>query len=153
MRIRNKRDFWAGMMFAGIGVLFIGLSQQYEIGAAARMGPGYFPTLLGIILALLGVLIAAQSAGSGNAETSVESFGWREIFLVLGAVALFSIALPWLGMVAAIIVLILVASLASHEFSWKETIISIVVLLIMSYFVFVKGLELQFPLWPKFLTD
>ena len=78
--------------------------------------------------------------------------GWREIIVILSGVALFAALLQPLGIVVALIVLILVTSMASHEFRLRDTVISAVVLLIMSYLVFVKGLELQFPLLPKFMT-
>jgi hypothetical protein len=152
MRIRNHRDFWAGAMFIVIGALYAGFSLQYEVGSGARMGPGYFPLLLGILLAVLGVIVAWQSTVKSALELRVASIGWRELFLVLGAVAVFGFTLPWLGMVVAIALMILIASFASHEFTWKTTIMSILVLLVMSYLVFVKGLELQFPVWPTFLT-
>lgn len=153
MRIRNHRDLWAGVMFFAFGVGFALLSQQYQLGSAAKMGPAYFPTVLGALLALLGLIIFAGAFARGNDETRVAAVGWREIGLILASVALFALALPRLGIVVSLIVLIGVSSLASHEFRLRDTAISVVVLLILSYLVFVKGLELQFPLWPKFLTD
>lgn len=152
MRVRNRQDFWAGVMFVAIGGLFAGFATSYEVGTAARMGPGYFPLMLGVLLALLGLLIGWQSTDRKAPEMALEKVGWRELLLILGAVALFGIVLPVLGMVISIALLILIAAIASHEFSLKETILSIAVLLIMSYLVFVKGLELQFPVWPIFLT-
>jgi hypothetical protein len=152
MRIRNHRDLWAGLMFFAIGAGFALLAQQYQMGSAARMGPAYFPTVLGVLLALLGLIIFAGAFAPGNTEERIASVGWREIALLLGSVALFALLLPQLGIVIAIIAMIGVASIASHEFSARDTAISIVVLLLLSYFVFVKGLELQFPLWPKFMV-
>ena len=152
MRIRNHRDFWSGIMFLVLGVLFVIFSQAYQLGTAARMGPGFFPTMLGALMALLGLAIAWRSTAPGNREERVEKVSWRELFLILFAVGVFAIALPWLGSVIAITLLIAISATASHEFGWKETLISIVVLLVMSELVFVKGLELQFPVWPKFLT-
>jgi hypothetical protein len=140
-------------MFLVMGVLFVIFSQAYQLGTAARMGPGFFPAMLGALMAFLGLLIAWRSTAASNPEARVGSVGWREMSLVLGAVALFAIGLPYLGMVISITLLIGISALASHEFSWKETLISIVVLLVMSELVFVKGLELQFPVWPKFLTQ
>ncbi|TXL68390.1 tripartite tricarboxylate transporter TctB family protein [Zeimonas arvi] len=153
MRLRNQQDFWAGVMFTLIGVLFAFFSTSYEVGTAARMGPGYFPLLLGILLALLGLIIGWRSFAASHPKSTLARTGWREILLILGSVALFGATLSTLGMVIAIVLLILVASIASHEFTWKGTILSIVVLLIMSELVFVKGLELQFPVWPTFLTN
>ena len=152
MRIRNKRDFWAGVMFMAFGLIFAVLSMQYQVGSAAKMGPGYFPLVLGGILTVLGALIAFSALGKSAHEAELSPIGWREGILVLGAVALFAFALPRLGLVASVILLTFVSALGSHEFRLKETAISAVVLVVMSYLVFAKGLELQFPIWPKFLT-
>lgn len=152
MRIRNYRDFWSGIMFLVLGIAFVAFSQAYQLGTPARMGPGFFPTMLGALMALLGVAIIGLSADRRNHEARLEPVGWRELFLVLVSVGVFALALPWLGMVIAVALLIGLSAIASHEFSWKETLISTVVLLVMSDLVFVRGLELQFPVWPIFLT-
>lgn len=152
MRIRSQRDFWSGLMFLVMGVLFVVFSQAYQFGTPARMGPGFFPTVLGALMALLGAVIAWRSTAPSAQADRLGSVGWRPFLLVIGAVIVFSVTLPYLGMVIAIALLIGISSLATHEFSWGATAISIVVLLVMSYLVFVKGLELQFPVWPTFLT-
>jgi hypothetical protein len=152
MRIRNQRDFWSGVMFLALGVLFVIFSQAYQLGTPARMGPGFFPAMLGALMALLGLGIGWRALSRSSGKTELEPVGWRELFLVLTSVAVFSATLPYLGMVVSVSLLIAIAALASHEFSWKETAISIVVLLVMSDLVFVRGLELQFPVWPTFLT-
>lgn len=152
MRIRNSRDFWGGVLFVAFGALFAYFATSYEVGSGARMGPGYFPVILGVLLAVLGVIVAWGSTVSTNSVTELDSVGWRELFMVLGAVAIFALLLPLLGMVISVALLILISAMADYQFSWKETLISIVVLVIMSYFVFVKGLELQFPVWPIFLN-
>jgi len=153
MRIRNHRDFWSGIMFLVLGALFVVFSQAYQLGTPARMGPGFFPTMLGALMAMLGLAIVWQSTARSARQGRLEPVGWRELFLVLLAVGVFAFALPWLGSVIAITLLIAISAIASHEFSWKETLVSIVVLLVMAELVFVKGLELQFPVWPKFLTQ
>ncbi|MBB5272211.1 tripartite tricarboxylate transporter TctB family protein [Quisquiliibacterium transsilvanicum] len=153
MQIRNHRDLWAGLMFFAFGMIFVVLSQQYHVGSAAKMGPGYFPLVLGGLLALLGAIIALGSISAANDELKVEKVGWRELGLILGSVALFGALLPSFGIVVALVVLIGISALASHDFSLRDTLIAIVVLAVFSYFVFVKGLELQFPLWPKFMTN
>ena len=152
MQLRNHHDLWAGIMFAGFGLLFMSLSQQYQLGSAAKMGPGYFPTMLGGLCTLLGLVIAAGAFGSKAKHARVAKVGWREIILVLVSVALFAALLPQLGIVVALVVLVVVASTASFEFRLRDALISAAVLLVMSYLVFVKGLELQFPLLPKFMT-
>ena len=153
MKLRNQRDFWSGMMFVAIGILFVFLSRQYQLGTAAKMGPGYFPTVLGGLLAVIGAITAFDSFAKHQPMLKLERVGWKELILLLAGIALFATALPKLGVVISIILLITISAIASHEFRLRDTLISIVVLLIMSYFVFIKGLELQFPVWPKFLTN
>jgi drug/metabolite transporter (DMT)-like permease len=150
--LRNKRDFWAGIMFICFGLLFVGLSQQYSLGTAAKMGPGYFPTVLGGLMAVLGAIVCVGAFNKRNPITDLSKVGWRELAMVLGGVGLFGFALPFLGLIIALVLLIFVSALASHEFSVRDTILAIIFLIILSYGVFVWGLELQFPVWPKFLT-
>ena len=153
MRICNHRDFWSGIMFLALGVLFTIFSQAYQLGTPARMGPGFFPTMLGILMALLGIGIAWRATARSAGKADLEAVGWRELFLVLLAVGVFAAALPYLGMVVSVTLLIAISAFASHEFNWKETAISVIVLLVMSELVFVKGLELQFPVFPKFFVQ
>jgi uncharacterized membrane protein len=152
MQIRNKRDFWSGIMFLTMGVLFVILSRQYQLGTAAKMGPGYFPTVLGGMLALLGLFITLTAMSKRSAKTELLAVGWRELILVLAAVVVFAILLPKMGMLVALIALIFISAKASHEFGWRDTALATVFLLVLSYIVFVWGLELQFPVWPPFLT-
>lgn len=152
MRIRNHRDFWSGVLFAVTGGLFMLLSQQYTVGTAAKMGPGYFPTMLGGLMALLGLMLLVPAVRAGSPETRIARPDFRTIALILGAVALYAATLPTLGFIVSLVLLVIVSSFASHEFSLKSTIISAVALLIGSWLVFVKGLELQFPFLPVFLT-
>ena len=153
MKLRNHQDLWSGIMFAVLGILFIALSRQYQLGTAAKMGPGYFPTVLGGILTVLGVMIVASAFSKSNPEAKLAPVGWRELFLLLLGVLLFAILLPKLGLIVSLWVLIFVSALGSHEFNFKETFISAIVLSVMGWGVFAKGLELQLAVWPKFLTQ
>jgi putative Mn2+ efflux pump MntP len=153
VKLRNHQDFWSGVMFVVLGVLFIALSRQYQMGSAAKMGPGYFPTVLGGILALLGAMVMVGAFAKSNSETKLAKVGWRELFLVLLGVGLFAVLLPKLGMVVSLWILIFVSALASHEFNFKETFVSAIALSILAWGVFAKGLELQMAVWPKFLTQ
>ena len=116
------------------------------------MGPGYFPTILGGLCFVLGLLISASAFAPNAKHARVAKVGWRELIVVLLSVALFAGLLPQLGIIVALLTLVIVASMASHEFRLRDTLISAAVLLLLSYLVFVKGLELQFPLLPKFMT-
>jgi hypothetical protein len=150
MQIKNHRDFWAGILFIVTGILFMILSRQYQLGTAAKMGPGYFPTILGGLMAVLGLMVLLPAFK--GPQVKVTRIELRMILLVLVAVAVYAMALPTLGFIVALFLLILISSFASHEFNLKTTLISSVVLLGFSWLVFVKGLELQFPFLPTFLT-
>jgi Tripartite tricarboxylate transporter TctB family len=152
MKIRSQQDFWAGLMFVAIGAFFTGFATTYSMGTAAKMGPGYFPFWIGMLQMILGAIVVVSSMKAGTAEEKVGRFDFRSVLLVLGAVALFGLLLKPLGLGLALLVLIGVASFASHEFSWKATIANAVVLITLCFAVFVWGLKLQFPLMPSFLA-
>ena len=152
MKIRNQKDFWSAVMFIVFGALFIAWSMEYQFGTTQRMGPGYFPTILGILLVLLGILVAVPALKHDAHESHVERIGWRGLLVILGSVILYAVLLPRLGFVISMATLVILSAMASREFTWKAALLSTVVLGIFSYLVFVKGLELQFPVWPTFLT-
>ena len=151
MHIRNQKDFLAGLMFVAFGVFFSGFGTQYTFGTGARMGPGYFPTVLGVILIIMGVIIALTALSPKAEEHKVAKFSWSTILLILGAVVLFGLMLTRLGLVISLMTVVLVSSYASHEFGWKAAIINTIVLIALCLFVFVYALSLQLPLWPTFL--
>ncbi len=152
MHIRNHRDFWAGVMFLAIGIAFAAFAQQYALGTPARMGPGFFPIMLGVLLALLGMAILLRSFAGSDRQVRVGAVGWRPLVLILLSVLVFALALPRLGVVVSIALLVGLSALASADFRWKETLVSIFLLIALSWLVFVQGLALQFPVWPVFLT-
>ena len=152
MKIRNRKDFWSAVMFVVFGVLFIVWSTEYQFGTTQRMGPGYFPTVLGIMLLGLGILVGLPSIKHDAEETHVEAIGWRGLLVILGAVILYAVLLPRMGFVVSMASLVILSAMASKEFTWKASLLSTVFLGLFSYLVFVKGLQLQFPVWPPFLT-
>src|SRR5690606_11076964 len=121
MRIRNQKDFWGGVMFAVQGLLFVVLSQQYQLGTEAKMGAGYFPTMLGGLVAILGFITMWLSTSRSSPEAKVDKIGWREIFLILIAVMVFATGLQPLGMIISVTLLIAISATPSYEFNWKET--------------------------------
>ena len=153
MKIKSQKDFWSGLMFVVTGLGFAAGATNYSFGTSARPGPGYFPFGLGILLALLGALVLFKSL---TIETEggdpIGAFPWRPLGLITLSVVLFGFALPWLGMIIALPLLILVSSLAGDEFNLKEVIINSIILTVGSWAVFIKGLNLVIPLWPAFLS-
>ena len=151
MQLRNRQDFWSGVMFIVLGLGFSWQASSYQMGTAARMGPGYFPFWLGLVLALLGAIVLISALCKKATETAVEGFDWRIVFLVVGSVVLYALILKPLGVYLSVFVLVVVSSLASHEFSWKVAVANGIFLVVFSYLAFIKGLGLIFPLWPSFL--
>jgi hypothetical protein len=151
MRIRNKKNFWAGIMFIAFGLFFAGFGTQYAIGTAAQMGPGYVPTVLGVIVILLGIAISVGGLfGKATAE-NVDKFAFPKILLIVGSVVLFAILLKPLGLIISLLVLVAVSSYASHEFSWRVMLVNAIVLTALCVVVFVGVLKLRFQLWPLFI--
>jgi len=146
--IKHPKDFWAGVMFIAFGLVSIVIGSDYPLGNAARMGPGYFPRILGILLIGLGALLSLRALRIRG--EAVPRFYWRPFFIVLGSVVVFSYALPTLGLVVASILVVILSSLASHEFTWTASIIGGVLLAAASVLTFVRGLGLQFQVWPVF---
>ena len=152
MKIKSERDFWAGLMFLLVGVAFAWGATSYNFGSSARPGPAYFPFGLGVLLALLGALelfkaLTIESEGGDP----IGAIAWKPLIVILAAVALFGVALPRLGLVITLPLMVLIASWASDEFSWKATVGNAVVLITMSWLIFIKGLSLIIPLWPTIL--
>lgn len=158
MKIGHQKDFWGGVLFAVIGLIFAVIARGipgldfmpgYSMGTPARMGPGFFPFYLGVILFLLGVGIAVNGfRGQATSESRVEKFHWGPILYVLISVVLFGLLLKIVGMLLAGMLLVVGASMGSHEFKLRPVLILAVVLVIFCAFVFVAGLKLPIPLCP-----
>ena len=149
MHIKNQQDFWSGLMFIGIGLVFAILSYSYDMGTPGRMGPGYFPFWLSICLGLLGAVVTLGSLRGEEVEDSkVGHFDWDILFMIIGSICLYGVMLDHLGLYVATPLLIIFCSLASHEFSLKIAVLNAIFLTIFSWLAFVKGLGLIFPLWP-----
>jgi hypothetical protein len=147
--IRSPKDFWAGVLFISLGIAAIVISSNYSLGTAARMGPGYFPRILGILLIVLGAIIALR--GARIPGEAIPAWKWRPLLVVLGSVVLFGAIVQSVGILISTVILIVTASAASHEFRWKEALIIGIGLAVVSVGVFVVGLKLVLPIWPTFI--
>jgi hypothetical protein len=153
MKIKHAKDFWSGLMFAGLGLGFAVIAQNYDMGTAARMGPAYFPTVLGGLLALLGVIITLRGLKLEEKDSHVDPFHFRPLVLVLGAVVAFGLLLRPAGLIVALAVLVIVSSFGSNEFKWKEVIPLLVGLTVLVLAVFIYGLGMTIPVLPAFMRD
>jgi hypothetical protein len=161
MNIKSQKDFFSGLMFMGVGAAFAWGATTYSIGSGARMGPGYFPLVLGLLLAMLGAIITFKALVIETEDgEKMGAWAWKPLFFIIVANLVFgvllgglpSIKLPAMGMIAAIYALTFIASLAGEEFKLKEVVILATVLAVMSYLGFIVLLKLQFLAWPAFIT-
>jgi Tripartite tricarboxylate transporter TctB family len=150
LHIRAPKDFWSGLMFIGFGGFFmVWAVAHYQMGSAVRMGPAYFPAVLGGLLVLLGLVIVAQSLLVEGPR--VPAFHFRPLFMVLSACIAYGYLMKPLGLLVATAVMVYVSALGGHEFRWKEVTLLYVALVVFSVLVFVKGLTLPFPICPDFI--
>ena len=140
----NNRDFLAGLLFVVLGGLAVALARDYPIGSTMRMGPGYFPTVLGGILLLFGVYVLLRGVRSGD-EVKGE-WGYRPLALIALSILLFGFLLDRVGMVPAIVATLFAAAAAGREFRFKEVLLLAVVMTVFSVAVFSYGLKLPYPL-------
>ena len=148
IRIRNRRDFLGGLMLLAFGVAAIVLSSDYAMGTAARMGPGYFPRALGLILIAIGAVIAAQVLRVAGPR--FPRWPLRPTIVVLGGVVLFGAIVERAGLALSTVVIVFVASVASREFRPREALVSAILLAALAVLVFGVGLQVQLPIWPAF---
>jgi len=153
MQVRNKQDFWSGVMFIVLGIAFAIGATKYSMGTAARMGPGYFPFWLGVCLAALGAIVSLSALSPGTAETKIDPFHWKVAGIIVGSTILCGVVFTFLGVYISIFLLVAVCSLAAHDYSWKVSFATGLFMVVFVYLAFIKGLGLIFPLWPSFLGN
>ncbi len=146
----KNKDLLAGLMFIVIGVVFFVGAYNYQMGTAARMGPGYFPRILGGVMAVLGVIVAGIGLKNQAQWSATEGIGWtwKPVIILTVAVVLFGATLPSLGMVIAIILLTMLSGFAAHDKNYRELVIVTVIMCLFCAAVFVWGLKLQMKLFP-----
>ena len=159
--IKSQKDFFSGIMFLAVGVAFAWGATTYNVGEGARMGPGYFPLMLGILLAALGlaIIFEAMVVETEDGE-KIGSIAWKPLGFIIGSNLAFGLLLgglpkigfPSFGLIAAIYALVFIASMAGDRFKPKEVAILATILAVFSYGAFVLLLKLQFPVWPSFIT-
>ena len=152
-RFQHRQDFWSGCAFTAFGAGTVVLAQSHPLGTAARMGPGYFPTVLGILLAGIGAVMLLRSVAGAIANG--ERVGRIDVWLllrVLLAVAAFALLLNPLGLVLTAMIVVVVGSWAGHEFRFGEALLNAAVLALLSYVLFIWALNQTMPVWPWFLT-
>jgi hypothetical protein len=141
MVIKSPKDFWAGVMFVAFGAGMAAIAvTNYQMGTAVRMGPAYFPSVLGGLLAILGLVLLVRSVALKGEK--VPRFHFRPLLFILAACVAFGYFLKPLGLLGATALLVFIGAFGGHEFKWKEVTI-----------LYVKGLTLPFPICPAVIED
>lgn len=144
--IRNPKDFYSGLMFAAFGLAAVVLGRDYPMGTALRMGSGYFPTVLGWLLMIMGgILVIRALIRPGE---PIVGANLKSMLLILGAVAVFAGLVNVIGLICAVAAVVIISSLANDKVRWLEVTLLTVILIALGYVVFVKLLGLPFKVWP-----
>ena len=142
---RSLKDILAGLVFVAFGLVFAVVATSYEIGSPVRMGPGFFPFVLGCLLVLLGGVIAVKGLLVGDGEP-IGAIPWRAVGLIIAAVLFFGLTVRGLGLVPSVFVTALVSGYASRRTSLVMGLLVTVGLTLLCILVFVVALRLRLPL-------
>jgi hypothetical protein len=144
LQFRSNRDFWAGAMLIATGAVAVAMARDYAFGTALRMGPGYFPSVLGGLLILFGLYLMAQGLRSN--EKIEGNWSLRALIVLPLSLVLFGLLMEYAGFVPALLVLIVGSSAAGSEFKLIEVLLLAVGLTAFAVALFIWGLGLPYPL-------
>ena len=147
MKIKGQQDFWSGILFISFGILALVIARDYPIGEARRMGPGFFPTYIGIALLILGIIIAGMGLKIDGEKIGSFKRAWRPVFLMSLAFMVFATTIDLIGFVPALACVSILSAAAGREFKIKEALIMSFFLILGCVGIFVYGLGLSFPLF------
>lgn len=145
-RIRSRQDFLAGLLFVFFGAFALYVAREYPFGSAMRMGPGYFPMILGGMLLVLGAAVVTRSMILPG--EALGGFAPMPLVLVLASVALFALTVERLGIVLSVVLVTFVSSLASGRFRWLEVSLLAALMAALGVGLFTEGLGLPFKIFP-----
>jgi hypothetical protein len=148
MLIRNQRAFASGVLFLVVSIFYFVMSFNYATGTAARMGPGFFPRMVSVLFGLIAIGVIFSALSPRAKREDLERWDIKGLLWIAGSVVLFAVLLPTFGLIVALSALIIIASLASPEFTWRGAIVNTIVLNVFCVGVFIYGINLQFPVWP-----
>jgi hypothetical protein len=145
LKIRNPEDFWAGLLFVAFGLIAVVVSRDYPMGSAMRMGPGYFPTMLGGLMIVMGAIVSLLSLRTVGPP--LRAFPWKPTIMLSLGFLVFGWGIDHVGFVPALFGCIVLCAAAGQTFRWKEVLIMSVILIAGAVGVFIYGIELPYPLF------
>lgn len=145
MSHRDTHDIIGGLVLTALGAFAAIYAQRYEFGELHRMGPGYFPVALGVVVAVLGLFIAVPAFMRRGEPIHVE---WKTMLLVVASIVVFALTLKLLGLILATMVSVVISSLADKETRWKGRLLIAVGVAVITYLIFSLGLSMVLPIFP-----
>lgn len=142
--IRSPKDFWAGIIYMAFGLSAIVIGREYGLGTALRMGPAYFPTVLGVLLTLIGIISLIRSFLKPGEP--IGSLALRPMILITIAVFLFGFLVRGAGLVVVIPILVITTAYASIHFRWGTSVLLAIGMTVFCVLVFSKGLGVPLPI-------
>lgn len=146
--MRLTKDVFAGLMFLTFGIGAAVIAQNYSLGTLARMGSGYFPMLIGGLIAIMGFAILVRAVIWPDSSEPVATIEFRPVLFIAAAIIIFGLVIDDFGIVAALAALIVIARFAGREGGLVELIVMVVVLTALVVGIFVYGLNIRLDLWP-----
>jgi hypothetical protein len=151
MRLADRllaRDFVGGVLFAAFGVATTVIASGYSIGSSTRMGPGYFPLMVGSLIVVFGLILAIAALTSREPQPRVPTFALRPLLFIIAAIAVFAALVDSLGVITAVAAMVIVARLSRIDGTLAEVAVTIVALCAIAVLVFVYGLNMPLQMWP-----
>ena len=148
---RNAKDFWTGLIYIVVGSGALIISRDYEMGSAVKMGPAYFPTLLGALLMGIGIISVLRSFFKSG--TPIGAIAWKGSFLIAASTVLFGLIVRGAGLAIALPLLVIISASASARFSFKTSVIEAVGITVFCILVFVQGLGVPLPILGTWFGD
>jgi hypothetical protein len=152
LRLIARKDVLAGLLFCAVALLGLFVSRDYHVGTAVRMGTGYVPRLLCWTLLGLGLVVLLQGLRAGVPASMQSSFGAsarRPLLFVTASLVIFGLTIERLGLVLSILLLIGAGALAARGLRPPETAAAALVLIVLSWAIFILGLGVAIPVWPE----
>jgi len=146
----NRKDLFSGLVFVGIAALFAGHSMVHTIGTPLRMGPGFFPLIVSLLMGMMGLIVILQAFRSARAEDPEEDqhpIPWRGALLTLGGPIVFALTITGLGLVPATALIVIMGAFASRDMTWRGAVLSTVLVTLGCLAIFAWGLGLPLRLF------
>jgi hypothetical protein len=147
---RNPRDLWTGVIFIAVGLAAIYFVRGHQMGTAMRMGPAYFPTMLGILQVLIGVAVLLRALVRPGLP--LDRFALKKLAWVLGSIVLFGLLLRGMGLIIATIVIVILSAYASEKFHWSTALILAAGIAISSAILFIILLGIPIPIFGTWIA-